>query len=117
LVHKTQRKPKGKEQSGMDNPETLAEFGTQDTEKTEGGRANQEWTTQIHWQNLVKTDGKPKGKGQSGMDNTETLAEFSPQDTEKTEGEGTIRNGQHRYTGRMWYTRHRENRSGRDNQE
>ena len=111
----------------MDNTETLTEVGTQDTEKTEGegtirngqprdtgriwytrhrenrrGRDNQEWTTQRHWQNLVhKTQRKPKGKGQSGMDNPETLAEFGTQDTEKTEGEGTIRNGQHRYTGRI----------------
>ena len=60
---------------------------------------------------------KLKGKGQSGMDNTETLAEFGTQDTEEPEREGTIRNGQHRDTGRIWYTRHRENRRGRDNQE
>jgi hypothetical protein len=72
----------------MDNPETLAEFSPQDTEKTEG-------------------------KEQSGMDNPETLAEFGTQDTEKTEGEGTIRNGQPRDTGRIWYTRHRENRRGK----
>ena len=81
-------------------------------------RDNQEWTTQRHWQNLVhKTQRKPKGKGQSGMDNTDTLAECGTQDTEKTEVEGTIRNRQPRDTDRIWYTRHRENRRRRDNQE
>ena len=48
-----------------------------------------------------------RGKGQSGMDNTDTLTEFGTLDTEKTEGEETIRNGQPRDTGRIWYTRHR----------
>ena len=35
MVHKTQRNPKEKGQSGMDNTETLAEFGPQDTEEPE----------------------------------------------------------------------------------
>jgi hypothetical protein len=54
-----------------------------------------------------KTQRKPKWKGQSGIDNPETLTEFGTLDTEKTEGEETIRNGQPRDTGRIWYTRHR----------
>jgi hypothetical protein len=54
-----------------------------------------------------KTQRKPKWKGQSGIDNPETLTEFGTLETEKTEGEETIRNGQPRDTGRIWYTRHR----------
>jgi kynureninase len=60
------------------------------------------------------------------MDKTETLAEFGPQDTEEDLAEillivalttSNYRNGQNRDTGRIWSTRHRENRRGRDNQE
>jgi hypothetical protein len=49
-----QRKPK--EQSRMDNPETLAILGTQDTGQInirENRRGNQEWTIQRHWQHWV----------------------------------------------------------------
>ena len=62
---------------------------------------------------LVKYKKQDKGlrkpKGQSRMDNTETLVTFGTQETvqklEKTEG--SIKNGQSRDTGNIWYTRNR----------
>ena len=48
-TNKYQRKPKG--QSRMDNPETLATLGTQDTGQInvrENRKGNQEWTVQKH---------------------------------------------------------------------
>ena len=43
----------------MDNPETLATLGTQDTGQInvrENRRGNQEWTIQRHWQHRTKTN-------------------------------------------------------------
>ena len=53
-ANKRQRKPK--DQSGMDNPETMAALGTQDTRQIslrENRRTNQEWTIQRQWQHWV----------------------------------------------------------------
>ena len=47
-----QRKPK--EQSIIDNPETLATVGTQDT----GRRSNQEQIIQINWQHKTQDENK-----------------------------------------------------------
>ena len=100
----------------MDNPETLARLGTQDTKQTVGSkqtrenrRVNQEWTIQIHWQDWVhKTQNslqvvnrlQRKPKWQPRMDNPETLARLGTQDTEQNVGskqtlektEGAIKN-------------------------
>ena len=65
----------------MDNLETLATLGPQDTERS-------------------------KPKGQSTMDNLETLAKLGPQDTERRQTEGAINNGQSGDTGNNRTTRH-----------
>jgi hypothetical protein len=59
----------------MDNPETLATLGTQDTGQInvrENRRDNQEWTIQRHWQRWAhKTQDKhPKSKTQYVLDTT-----------------------------------------------
>ena len=64
----------------MDNPETLATLGPQDTED--------------------------KPKEQSIMDNPETLATLEPQDTERRQSKGAINNGQSGNTGNIRTTRH-----------
>ena len=49
-TNKRQRKPK--DQSGMDNPETMVALGTQDTGQIsvrENRRINREWTIQRQW--------------------------------------------------------------------
>ena len=88
----------------MNNPETLAILGTQDTE---------EWTIQRHWQHWVhKTQRNEQSRDTGsigytrhrGMNNPETLAHW----VHKTQ-----RNEQSRDTGNIEYTRHR----GMDNPE
>jgi hypothetical protein len=81
--NKLQRKVKG--QSRMDNPESLATLGTQDTgRKQTKTRGNQEWTIQRHWQHWA----------------------HKTQDEDKLK-QGAIKNGQSRDTGNIGHTRHR----------
>ena len=97
----------------MDNPETLATLGTQDTEQI---HVRDKWTIQRHWQHWVhKTQNKYTlkiTKGQSRMENPETLATLGTQDTEQIhvrDNQRAIKNGQSRDTGNIGYTRHRTN--------
>ena len=103
----------------MDNPETLATLGTQDTEQIhvrDNQKGNQEWTIQRHWKHWVhKTQNKYTleiTNVQSRMDNPETLATLGTQDTEQIhvrDNQRAIKNGQSRDTGNIGYTRHRTN--------
>ena len=103
----------------MDNPETLATLGTQDTVQIHV-RDNQRAIKNGQYRDTgnigyIKTQNKYTleiTKGQSRMDNPETLATLGTQDTEKIlvrDNQRAIKNGQSRDTGNIGYTRHRTN--------
>jgi hypothetical protein len=106
----------------MDNPETLATFGTQET----GGRQTKQGAIKNGqsreagsiWVHKRQYEDK-QNKGQSRMDNPETLATLDTQDTGRRQTkQGAIKNRQSRDTGNIGHTRHRtKTNKTRGNQE
>ena len=96
----------------MDNPETLATLGTQETGRSqrkqinirENRSDNQEWTIQRHWQNWAhKTQDEDNPEtlatlGTQDVDNPETLATLGTQgvDKQNTTQHRKLKNEQHR---------------------